>query len=212
MTDPVSTDSSPNASSLDRRSFLKTGLGGAVFLSTISLSAGLTGCATAPAGRVSAVDSRMDARYQFQFLSRDDIALFEALLPAMFAGALPEEPNRRRFAIAGTIERIDQGIVKFGPANQQELRKLFDLLNFAPTRIALGRVWSDWPSVSTADADAFLRRWRDSRIGLLNNGYIALTKIGNVAFYGHEDHWHLSGYPGPPAWMVDALPQFKPAV
>ena len=129
----------------------------------------------------------------------------------MFAGALPEEPNQRRFAIAGTIERIDQGIVKFGPANQQELRKLFDLLNFAPTRIALGRVWSDWPSVSTADADAVLRRWRDSRIGLLNNGYIALTKIGNVAFYGHEDHWHLSGYPGPPAWMVDALPQFNPA-
>ncbi|WP_303292996.1 hypothetical protein [Marinobacter sp. ST-43] len=212
MTDPVSTDSSPNASSLDRRSFLKTGLGGAVFLNTISLSAGLTGCATAPAGRVSSVDSRMDARYQFQFLSRDDIALFEALLPAMFAGALPEEPNQRRFAIAGTIERIDQGIVKFGPANQQELRKLFDLLNFAPTRIALARVWSDWPSVSTADADAFLRRWRDSRIGLLNNGYIALTKISNVAFYGHEDHWHLSGYPGPPAWMVDALPQFKPAV
>lgn len=194
---------------VSRRGFLKTGLGGAIFLSTVSLSAGLTGCATEPAGRVSAVNSRMNASYQFQFLSQDDIALFEALLPAMFDGALPEEPNQRRFAIAGTIERIDQGIVKFGPANQKELRKLFDLLNFAPTRIALARVWSDWPSVSTSDADAFLQRWRNSRTGLLNNGYIALAKISNVAFYGHASQWHLSGYPGPPAWMVDALPQFN---
>lgn len=153
----------------------------------------------------------MDARYQFQFLSQDDIALFEALLPAMFAGALPEETNQRRFAIAGTIERIDQGIVMFGPTNQQELRELFDLLNFAPTRIALARVWSDWPSVSTDDADAFLKRWHNSRIGLLNNGYIALTKISNVAFYGHEPHWHVTGYPGPPAWANDALPQFHNA-
>lgn len=191
-----------------RRSFLKTSLGGALFLGTVSVTAGLSGCATAPAGRISAVGSRMNASYQFQFLSKDDIALFEALLPAMFAGALPEEPNQRQFAIAATIERIDQGIAKFGPPNQKELRKLFDLLNFAPTRVTLARVWSDWPSVSTREADAFLNRWRSSRIGLLNNGYIALSKISNVAFYGYENHWHLSGYPGPPAWMVDSLPQF----
>ena len=194
---------------MNRRSFLKTSLGGAVFLGTVSMTASLSGCATSPAGRLSAVDSRMNASYRFQFLSRDDITLFEALLPAMFAGALPEEPNQRQFAVAATIERIDQGIVKFGPANQNELRKLFDLLNFAPTRVTLARVWSDWSSVTTTEADAFLNRWRNSRIGLLNNGYIALSKISNVAFYGHENHWHLSGYPGPPAWMVDSLPQFR---
>src|SRR5690554_7295285 len=182
---PEHTDASP--SDISRRSFLKTGLGGAMFLSTVSMTAGLTGCATAPAGRVSAVDSRMDASYRFQFLSKDDIALFEALLPAMFTGALPEEPNQRQFAVAATIERIDQGIVQFGAPNQKELRKLFDLLNFAPTRVTLARVWSDWPSVTTGEADAFLNRWRNSRIGLLNNGYIALSKICNVAFYGHQN-------------------------
>lgn len=194
---------------MNRRSFLKTGVGGAVFLGTVSLTAGLSGCATAPAGRVSAVDSRMDASYRFQFLSKDDIALFEALLPAMFAGALPEEPNQRQFAVAATIERIDQGIARFGAPNQKELRKLFDLLNFAPTRVTLARVWSDWPSVTTGEADAFLNRWRNSRIGLLNNGYIALSKIANVAFYGHQNQWHLTGYPGPQEWIVNVLPQFK---
>ncbi|WP_372965201.1 hypothetical protein [Marinobacter sp.] len=211
MLDKPQNQTADNKTGQSRRSFLKTSFGGALLLGTISVSAGLSGCATAPAGRVSAVGSRMNASYQFQFLSKDDIALFEALLPAMLAGALPEEPNQQQFAIADTLERIDQGIVKFGAPNQKELRKLFDLLNFAPTRVTLARVWSDWPAVTTQEADAFLNRWRSSRIGLLNNGYMALSKITNVAFYGHESHWHLTGYPGPPAWMVDSLPQFQNA-
>lgn len=192
---------------LDRRSFLKSGLGGTLLLATVSTTAGLSGCATAPAGRLGAVD----ARYPFRFLTRDDIQLFKALLPAMLGPALPEQPQARRLAIAGTIERIDAGIYNFGPANQQELRRLFDLLTFGFTRVTIARVWSRWPNVSTADANAFLERWRTSGIGLFNNGYIALTKISNVAFYGGRDQWHLSGYPGPPQWAVSALPQFKTA-
>jgi hypothetical protein len=107
----------------------------------------------------------MDQSYEFQFLSRDDIVLFQALLPAMVGPGL--------------------------------------------TRVTVARVWSSWENASTQSVDAFLERWRTSGVGLFNNGYIALTKVSNVAFYGHEDHWHLSGYPGPPTWAVDALPQFK---
>lgn len=196
---------------MDRRSFLRTGLGGAFFLGTVSVTAGLSGCATTPAGRLDAATPQTDAGYQFQFLTRDDIELFRALLPAIVGPALTEEPEPRRQAIAGTIERIDQGMVRFGPANQKELRKLFDLLNFGLTRVTVARVWSSWPNVTTAEANAFLERWRTSGIGLLNNGYIALTKISNVAFYGHPEHWHLSGYPGPPEWARNALPQFNNA-
>ena len=130
----------PQFDDLNRRSFLKTGLGGAVFLGTVSVTAGLSGCATQPAGRLSAVGTRMDASYQFRFLNEDDIALFEALLPAMIGPGLPEQPQARNLAIAGTIERIDAGIHKFGPANQKELRQLFDLLNFGLTRVTVARV------------------------------------------------------------------------
>lgn len=204
-------DESPVVAVMDRRSFLRTGLGGTLLLGTVSLGAGLSGCATAPAGRLSAADTRTDTGYRFQFLTRDDIILFEALLPAILGSALSEQPAQRSQAIAGTIERIDQGIVQFGPANQTELRRLFDLLNFGLTRVTIARVWSNWPNATSADADAFLQRWRTSGIGLFNNGYIALTKISNVAFYGHPEHWHLSGYPGPPAWAMNSLPQFKNA-
>ncbi len=194
---------------MDRRSFLRTGLGGALFLGTVSVTAGLSGCATAPAGRDYPLPEAMDRSYEFRFLTRDDIVLFEALLPAIVGPGLTEEPVTRRQQVQATIERIDTGIHQFGPVNQKEFRSLFDLLNFGVTRVTVARVWSRWENASTESVDAFLGRWRNSGIGLFNNGYIALTKVSNVAFYGHEDHWHLSGYPGPPAFAVDALPQFK---
>ncbi len=206
---PHSVETEAPAAAMDRRSFLRTGLGGALFLGTVSVTAGLSGCASAPAGRDYPMPEAMDQSYDFRFLTRDDIVLFKALLPAVVGPGLTEEPVVRRQQIQATIERIDAGIHQFGPANQKELRGLFDLLNFGLTRVTVARVWSSWENVSTESAHAFLERWRTSGIGLFNNGYIALTKVSNVAFYGHEDHWHLSGYPGPPAFAVDALPQFK---
>ncbi|MBW0147727.1 hypothetical protein [Marinobacter arenosus] len=202
---------SPESGDLDRRSFLKTGMGGALFLGAVSVTAGLSGCATTPAGPREAVDLGPSDGYQFRFLTRDDVQLFHALLPAIIGPALTEQPEDRRQVIGSTIERIDAGISQFGPANQRELRRLFDLLNFGFTRVTIARVWSSWPNVTSAEADAFLERWRTSGIGLFNNGYIALTKISNVAFYGYRDHWHLSGYPGPPQWAIEALPHIKNA-
>jgi len=203
-------ENTSSPATMDRRSFLRTGLGGAFFLGTVSVTAGLSGCATSPAGQdYSTLDEASRDSYPFRFLTRDDIVLFEALLPALVGPALAEEPEKRRAQIRGTIERIDAGIHQFGPANQKELRGLFDLLNFSVTRVTVARVWSGWANASATDVDAFLTRWRTSSIGLFNNGYIALTKVSNVAFYGHEDHWHVSGYPGPPQWAVDALPQFS---
>lgn len=206
---PHSVQTESPAISMDRRSFLRTGLGGALFLGTVSVTAGLSGCTTAPAGRDYPMPEALDRSYEFRFLTRDDIVLFEALLPAMVGAGLTEEPVVRRQQVQATIERIDAGIHQFGPANQKELRGLFDMLNFGLTRVTVARVWSRWENASTESVHGFLERWRTSGIGLFNNGYIALTKVSNVAFYGHEDHWHLSGYPGPPRWAMDALPQFS---
>lgn len=204
---PENTAPSPT---MDRRSFLRTGMGGALFLGTVSVTAGLSGCAAAPAGRSYTTPEDVSrSGYRFRFLTRDDIVLFEALLPALVGPALTEEPALRRAQIRDTIERIDAGIHQFGPANQKELRGLFDLLNFNVTRVTVARVWSGWANASIAEVDAFLSRWRTSSIGLFNNGYIALTKVSNVAFYGHQNHWPVSGYPGPQRWAVDALPQFR---
>ena len=75
----------------------------------------------------------------------------------------------------------------------------------------VNRVVKHWREKYQSQFPSLVPRWRTSRIGLFNNGYIALTKISNVAFYGYRDFWHLSGYPGPPQYAVDALPQFQNA-
>ena len=154
---------------LNRRNFLRLGLGSATLLAGASLTANLSGCSSsdAPAAENTA------SGYRYQFLTADDLTLFRALLPAIVGPSLPPEQSPQQSAIEGTIQNIDSGIVHFSRANR------------------------------------FLARWRDSSIGLFNNGYIALIKITNVAFYGNPAHWEVSRYPGPPKWAVDALPQFQ---
>ncbi len=201
----------PGLEAPGRRRFLKTGLGGALLLGTLGTTAALNGCSTSPAGPIGTADPATGAPYQFRFLTVNDIDLFRALLPAIVGPGLPAQPAERARTLNSTIERIDAGICMFGPANQKELRQLFDLLSFGPTRITVARVWSSWPGVSPDQAAAFLERWRTSSIGLFNSGYIALTKISNVSFYGDESQWQLSGYPGPPRWAMDSLPQFNNA-
>ncbi|WP_227519783.1 hypothetical protein [Mangrovitalea sediminis] len=191
---------------MDRRGFLRAGLLGTAALSTISLGASLSGCATTPAGTVAHASG---ATAEYRFLTRDDLVLLRALVPVIVAPGLPQDPTARQAAIDGTIARMDQGIYFFGPANQHELRKLFDLLNFSVTRVTLARVWSSWDNASPEAVNAFLNRWRDSNIGLFNKAYIGLTKLTNVSFYGYRTNWHLSGYPGPPQPELQTLPQFQ---
>lgn len=193
---------------MNRRGFLKLGLGGTLVLGAAGLGVQLAGYDTTPAGTLENPAGGPQG-HDFRFLSERDIALFQALLPTLLAGALASDPEDRRNAIHGTLVHIDQAITAFSPANRRELRKLFDLLNLAPSRLALAGIWQDWPAVTREQVEAFLQHWRDSRFGLLNSGYIALSKLTNVAFYGAREHWPASGYPGPPAWAVSALPQFR---
>jgi len=104
---------------------------------------------------------------------------------------------------------MDEAIYRFGPANQAQMRKLFDMLNFSLTRITLAGVWSGWANATPGTVDGFLNRWRNSSIGLFNKAYAGLVRLTNSSFYGYRDNWHLSGYPGPPAYLTNSLPQFQ---
>ncbi|MBC7191274.1 hypothetical protein [Marinobacter sp.] len=192
---------------MDRRSFLKAGLGGTLLLGTVSLGAGLSGCDAQPAGERPDLASSDGAGYRFGFLTDADIVMFQALVPAVIAPALTQK-ERLPAVTAQTIRDIDAGILRFSTATRKEIRQLFDLLTFGPSRLAMTRIWS-WENASQADTAAFLERWRTSRFGLFNKGYIAITKLTNVAFYGNAANFALSGYPGPPPWATAALPQFQ---
>lgn len=192
---------------MNRRELIKCGLAGSWLLGTASLTAGLTGCASTP-GRPEALQGDASAQ-PWQFLSDEDVVLWQALVPVLLAGRLAEAPEARAEEIAGTVRRVDGAIARFSPAKQAELRQLFDLLHLGVSRALLAGVWSSWSRAGTEDVAAFLDRWRTSRIAVFNQGYAALAQLGAVAFYIDPEHWVASGYPGPPEWAVQALPQFQ---
>lgn len=165
---------------LGRRTFLVTGALGAA-----ALAAGgwLRQRAThAPAG--GAVDA--GAR-----------TILAALVPAFLDGALPLDAQRAD-AVRETLDAIERAIAGLPPAAQAELAQLFGLLAFAPARIAMTGLWSDWRNATTADVQSVLARWQTSRTALLRSAYDALHQLVLAAWYANPRTWPAIGYPGPP--------------
>lgn len=127
-----------------------------------------------------------------------DGEIVAALAPVVLAGALPAAPAERAAAIARVVESVDGAIAGLAPAAQREVRELFALLRFAPTRIAATGVWKPLPEAAPADIAAFLVRWRDSRFDLLRAGYQGLTQLVQAGWYDDPRSWAAVGYPGPP--------------
>jgi len=204
---PSDTSPRQDHTGLDRRGFLRLGMTGSLALASVSSLSVLSGCSSRPTASPDAPAPADETG--FRFLNEEDRVLFAALIPAIVGPSLPDEPEERQQAIDAVILRVDDALYRFGPPNQAEFRQLLDLLHFTPTRLAVARVTSSWENVSADQAEAFLARWRNSRFGLLNAGYIGLIQVTNVAWYGHESHHAVSGYPGPPAFVYDVLPQLR---
>ena len=127
-----------------------------------------------------------------------DGEIVAALAPVVLADALPAAPAERAAAIARVVESVEGAIAGLAPASQQEVRELFALLRFAPTRFAATGIWKPLPEAQPADIASFLARWRDSRFDLLRAGYQGLTQLVQAGWYDDPRAWSAVGYPGPP--------------
>lgn len=168
---------------LTRRRFLKVGLVG---------GAGLAVLGTLYWQRAQRHENV--AAFKLDVTGREIVA---ALAPAILAGTLPEGEGRAA-AIERLVDGVEKAIAGLGAAAQDEVRQLFALLGFAPTRILLAGVTPVWREASVADVPAFLERWRFSRLDLLQSAYAALHDLVLGAWYGGDDAWEAIGYPGPP--------------
>jgi hypothetical protein len=171
-----------------RRQFIKAGLIGGAALTAAGLfySRGLK---EAPSAAVS------------RGLTLSERTIIAALVPAMLAGVLPEAGEARRKAIVQTVEGVGVAIGGLSAAAQKELAELFTLLNIAPARVLLARLWPRWEDASPAEMAAFLQGWRMSRLELLRSAYAALHDLVLGAWYGNPDTWEGIGYPGPPEML-----------
>jgi hypothetical protein len=176
--------SQPAALALSRRNFLKAGSLGGVLLATGSATALLTGCASPQPASGHA------------FLREQDIRVVRALIPVVLAGALPTGAAAAA-AVDKVLKSLDGFIGTTSPGVMAPLYQLFDLLSLPPARIALARLWDDWPDASAEDLEAFLLRWRDSSIGMFRAGYAGLVKIITTSWYLLPESWPATGYEAP---------------
>lgn len=162
------------AAALNRRGLLKFSLGATLFLG----GASLVGCSpgTAAPG--------------YRILRDDDLPMLRAVTPVVLQGtAAPLEQ---------VLARLDEALASLSPEMLKLTRQLFDVLALPLTRGPLTGVWGSWQQATPQRVEAFLRRWRDSSLNLLRQGYCSLLQLLLMAWYSLPGSWGACGYPGPP--------------
>lgn len=159
-----------------RRTFLKSGLTGAVLLAAGATASWLV-------GRDAAADRR---------------EVLDAIIPVVLDGALPESGATREAALRRANDSVVLAIEALSPAAQDELAQLFALLAIPPTRLALAGLTHRWRDASTAELAALLQGWRTHRLALLRGAYQALHDLVAGSWYAEAAQWPAIGYPGPP--------------
>jgi hypothetical protein len=182
LREPVPPDFSVRRES--RRRFLKTGILGALALS----SAGLVG--RWRGASASTADS-------FAFFRASDIALARAVLESFVEAGLPKQPAERRAAIDDALAVADRYFSAFSPAVQAEALQAFDLLNLWFVRRWIAGVSEPWESAPAQEVNAFLESFRASRFDTLRQIYRLLEGVATVGWYGRPASWPQLGYPGP---------------
>lgn len=172
------------AAPLSRRQFLRVGFLGSVALSTISATALLTGCSSAPSAQ------------GFRLLRDSDLKVLRALVPVVLAGELPAGDDGKA-AVEDTLHTIDEVLLGTSRAGQKQLSQLFDLLHMPATRYTLVGLSDDWDEAKPEAIQAFLNHWRASRFDTLRAAYMGLTQLINMMWYTQPRAWAAINYMPP---------------
>ena len=166
---------------VSRRRFLRFGLAGTLVL------------AAAGAVRGQLAYRPAHGNEPLQVLGIDDREVLAAIAPVVLAGTQAADAGDD--AVVGSIDRAVSGL----PLHlQREVSQLLALLASWPGRRWLAGIASPWRTASRAEVEAFLERWRFSKLTLLQQGYQALHELVLAAWYARPDAWPAIGYPGPP--------------
>lgn len=169
---------------LSRRGALKIGLAASALLTTVGLSASLTGCS-----------SNVSAR-GFSVLRCSDLVFLRSLIPVMLTDSVTA--HAMPSATDATLYQLDCNLNHVSPALLKLTLQLFDVLTMPVTRGPLTGVWESWESTSAEQIERFLQRWQNSRLSLLRMGHGSLVQLVMMSRYEKPESWASCGYPGPP--------------
>lgn len=167
---------------LQRRSFLKLGIGAAVVLAVAGgaialIKPGLVNGRLSPSARL----------------------LMARVGQAMLQGTLPADTQAQQGAIEATLQRTDSFTAGLPEHVQAELSQLFGLLATAAGRRGIVGLSASWEDATVAETTAALQSMRESGMALRIQAYQGLHDLVFVPYFSGEDSWQAIGYPGPKA-------------
>lgn len=133
--------------------------------------------------------SNRDPQYRYTMLDDEDRTIVAAIAPVMLG-----LPN----TVPQVVRGMDTAIAGLPLEVRAQVRQLFTLLRFPPSRMFVAGIWHPWHAVSQAEIGRFLHSWRYSPVVQLRSAYDALHQLILASWYGNSDAWPSIGYAGPP--------------
>lgn len=171
-----------NHSSLSRRQLLKLGMGASLLLGGAGIAATLGSC------------SPNQPASSFAVLRDADLEVLRALVPVIVG----DHPAMSPDTVNSTLQQLDNSLLYSSPQVHKDLHDLLGMLSLGLLRGPLTGIWGSWNNASAQQVETFLQGWRDSRVQLLRQGYVALSQLLLMAWYAQPMSWAETGYPGPP--------------
>lgn len=165
---------------LQRRSFLKLGIGAAVVLAVAGgavamIKPGLVNGRLSPSARL----------------------LMTRVGQAMLQGTLPADAQVQPSAFDALLQRTDAFTSGLPVHVQTELSQLLGLLATAGGRRGIVGLSTAWEDATVAQTTAALQSMRTSGMALKIQAYQGLHDIVFVPYFSGEESWKTLGYPGP---------------
>ena len=144
--------------------------------------------------------------HEFEFLTSTDRGILSKLIPVILAESLPTIIEKKALAIKEIIVGCDIAVSGLPSLTQEEIRKLFSVLDSNFILSLTPRLLTGVPDAwnNTKEIEEFLNIWRfsDPKSLLTGNelrvGYMGIVELTMASWYANPRSWDFCGYAGPP--------------
>jgi hypothetical protein len=178
---------------MERRSFIKKGFVGSVLF---GLEPAISFAQKNTSKTSDGSNSQNNVTYAF--LDNEDVKFFEAICPVMLGRVASFDSWPPDNIVSEVIKGVDVAIGDLSLATQDDLKTLFKLLSFRPTRYMITGVWSNWEDTDYKTIDRAMDNWSVARFNIWRSAYDGLRKLVLASWYANPKSWRKIGYPGPP--------------
>ncbi len=173
----------------NRRTVLKYGVGGAVFLAAGGIGVSLQSTRMRPIPNGLKV---LSAR-EFSILS------------AVADRVCPSHQGSPSASDVGVPQAVDGLVAGLHPADIAEFKQALAIVENALVNAVFMGQPRPFTQLSADDQDQVLTDWKTSRLAVRRKAYKSLNGLCSGAYFGTTAGETLSGYPGPPQYLVDIV-------